>query len=177
MQPVALKRSENYLQAYTEWKISLRSKQFLKVFKDIYEASFFGQGDARCDILRHPQYSMLILHYGDDFLEDEFVFLMDHIQDVLKLNGYYNYMSDSKLITLDGGAKQTVERHYLKPAFDAPRNESGQFDRKFGNVIVEVYYQTDAPHLLKLTCNYYHNPTTLREKGIDKLMEEVLRIV
>lgn len=177
MQPVALKRSETYLQAYTEWKNSLRCKQLLKVFKDIYEASFFGNGDIRCDILRHAQYSMLILHYGDDFFEDDFVYLMDHIQEVLMDNGYYNYMSDSKLITLDGGAKQTVERHYLKPDFDAPRNESGQFDRKFGNVIVEVYYQSDEPHLLKLTCNYYHNPSSQREKGIDKLMEEVLRVI
>lgn len=177
MQPVALKRSETYLHAYNNWKNSLRSKQFLKIFKEIYEASFFGNGDVRCDILRHQQYSMLVLHYGDDFFEEDFVFLMDHIQEVLIANDYYNYMSDSKLITLDGGTKQTVERHYLKPAFDAPRNESGQFDRKFGNVIVEVFYQAETPHLLKLTCNYYHNPTTLREKGIDKLMEEVLRIV
>lgn len=177
MQPVALNRSEDYLSAFTEWKTSRRRELVLRVFKDIYEASFFGNGDIRCDILRQPQYSMLVLHHSDDFFDDDFSFLMDHIQEVLLGLGYYNYMSDSKVATLDGGLKQRIERHYLKPNFVGYVPDSSQFDRKYGNVMVEVFFETEGPTILKLTCNYYYSPQMQREKGIDKLMEEVLRII
>lgn len=173
MQPVVLTRSEKYKLAFTQWKNSNRHKEVLSVFKSIYEASFFGEGDLRCDIIRQPQYSMLILHHGDDFEQNDFAYLMDHMQEVLLGNGYSNYMSDKKLITLDGGTKQNVERHYLKPSIYNPPTEAGQVDRKFGNITIEVFLEEGVPQLLKLTCNYYSDRLMQKEKGIDKLMEEV----
>jgi hypothetical protein len=173
MQPVSLTRTEDYVHAYTEWKNSTRKTEVLKNFKAIYESSFFGDGDLRCDIIRDPKYSMLILHYNDDFFEDDFTYLMDHIQEALLNNGYKNYMSDRKKITLDGGAKQNVERHYLKPSIYNPPAENGKINRKFGNVTVEVFFENKQPLLLKLTCNYYSDRLMQKEKGIDKLMEEV----
>lgn len=173
MQPLSLTRTDDYIHAYTEWKNSARKTEVLKVFKAIYEASFFGNGDFRCDIIRDPQYSMLILHYNDDFFEDDFAYLMDHIQEVLLNNGYKNYMSDRKKITLDGGTKQNVERHYLKPSIYNPPAENEQIDRKFGNTMVEVFFENNQAQLLKLTCNYYNDRLMQKEKGIDKLMEEV----
>lgn len=173
MQPVTLKRTDDYKSAFNEWKNSKRKTDVLQTFKAIYEASFFGDGDIRCDIIRQQQYNMLILHFGDDFFEDDFTFLMDHMQEVLLANGYSNYMSDRKKITLDGGAKQDVERHYLKPSIYNPPNEDGQVDRKFGNVTVEVFFEGNAPEFLKLTCNYYNDRLMQKEKGIDKLMEAI----
>ncbi len=173
MQPVSLTRTEEYLHAFNEWKNSNRKTQVLETFKLVYEASFFGDGDMRCDIIRQPQYNMLILHYGDDFFESDFAYLMDHIQEVLLKNGYKNYMSDRKKITLDGGSKQNVERHYLKPSIYTPLTKNGQIDRKFGNVTIEVFLEEDKPQLLKLTCNYYSDRLMQKEKGIDKLMEKV----
>lgn len=163
------------MQAYNAWKTGKRRKDVLKVFKAIYESSFFGNGDLRCDILREPQYSVLALHYTHDFDPEDFTYLMDHTQEVLLTGGYTNYMSDRKTITLDGGAKQNVERHYLKPAYNNPLTDEGLVDRKYGNVIIEVFYDDEMPQLLKLTCNYYSERTMQKEKGIDKLMEEVLR--
>ena len=175
MQPEILKRSEEFKEAYTQWKNSPQSKQLLKKVKAIYEASFFGNGDIRCDILRHPAYNLLVLHYTDDFETEDFIYLMDHIQEVLLGNGYFNYMSDKKRIALDGGLKQTVERHYLKPDTIFATGNTERPDRRFGNVIIEVYYNNADPQLLKLTCNYYNERNQQKEKGIDKLMEEILK--
>jgi hypothetical protein len=173
MQPVILTRNDVFLDAYNEWKKSQRKTDVLNTFKTIYEASFFGDGDVRCDILRQPQYNMLVLHYGDDFWEDDFTFLMDHIQEVLLTNGYSNYMSDRKKITLDGGTKQDVERHYLKPSIYNPPTDSGQIDRKFGNITIEVFFEETTPQILKLTCNYYSDRLMQKEQGIDRLMEAI----
>lgn len=173
MQPVSLKRTEDYLEAYLQWKEGNQKTKTLNLFKTIYEASFFGNGDIRCDIIRQPQYSMLVLHYTDDFEEDDFTFLMDHVRDVLLNNGYSNYMSDKKRITLDGGTKQDVERHYLKPSIYNPPTEDGKIDRKFGNITIEVFFDAETPQLFKLTCNYYQDRLMQTEKGIDKLMEAV----
>lgn len=173
MQPVTLTRTDDYKTAFDDWKKSPRKAEVLKTFKSIYEASFFGNGDVRCDIIRQPQYNMLILHFGDDFYDDDFTFLMDHIQEVLLANGYSNYMSDRKKITLDGGTKQDVERHYLKPSIYNPPLENGQLDRKYGNTTIEVFFEDAEPQLLKLTCNYYSDRLMGKEMGIDKLMEKV----
>lgn len=173
MQPVTLTRTEDYKNAFLEWKKSARKTQVLETFKAIYESSFFGNGDVRCDIIRQAQYNMLVLHYGDDFFDDDFTFLMDHIQEVLLANGYSNYMSDRKKITLDGGTKQDVDRHYLKPSIYNPPTENGQIDRKFGNITIEVFFEETTPQILKLTCNYYNDRLMQKEKGIDKLMEAV----
>lgn len=174
MQPVILVRDEAFKEGFAEWKKSSRSSQLLAVFKQIYESSFFGTGDVRCDIIRQPQYNMLVLHYTDDFGNNDFAYLMDHIQERLINEGYYNYMSDRKQETHDGGLRQTVERHYLKPATIFNNNETERPDRKFGNVIVEVYYEGEESSYLKITCNYYSERLSIKEKGIDKLMEVIL---
>ncbi len=174
MQPASLTRTENYTHAYTEWKGSTRKTEVLQTFKAIYEASFFGNRiSSQCAIIREPQYSTLLLHYGDDFFENDFTYLMDYIQEVLLNNTYKNYMSDRKKITLDGGTKQNVERHYLKPPIYTPSTKNGQVNRMFGNVTIEVFFENTETKLLKLTCNYYSNRLTQKEKGIDKLMEEI----
>jgi hypothetical protein len=175
MQPEVLKRNEEFKRAYTNWKTSDNKADLLKAFKTIYESSFFGQGDARCDIIRQPQYSMLVLHYTNDFDFEDFCYLMDHIQETLLATGYFNYMSDLKVVTLDGGVRQTIERHYLKPATIFETTDISKLDRLFGNVIIETYYEDNEPQLLKLTCNYYNQRDSIKEKGIDKLMEEVLK--
>jgi hypothetical protein len=175
MQPEVLKRNEEFKKAYTNWKTGENKTGLLKAFKTIYESSFFGQGDTRCDIIRQPQYSMLVLHYTPDFDMDDFAYLMDHMQETLLAKGYFNYMSDQKHITLDGGVRQTIERHYLKPATIFETTDISKLDRLFGNVIIETYYVDNEPQLLKLTCNYYIQRDSIKEKGIDKLMEEVLK--
>lgn len=175
MQPSVLKRTEEYKAAYAEWKAGNRRKQLLNVFKEIYESSFFGQGDARCDIIRQPQYSMMVLHYGDDFFDGDFTYLMDLMQETLIGEGYFNYMSDQKQQTLDGGVKQTIDRHYLKPATIFETTDISKLDRLYGNITIETFYEDNEEQLLKLTCNYYSERLSIKEKGIDKLMEVILK--
>jgi len=173
MPPEILKRSVEFKTAYNSWKTNGNGASILALLKSFYEATF-THGDARCDIIRRPEYNMLVLHYTDDFVPDDFTFLMDHVQDVLLANGYYNYMSDLRRQALDGGMKQVTERHYLKP--NIAFGPQASTDRRFGNVIIEVVYEDDAPVYLKLTCNYYSERHLPMAKGIDKLMEEILKL-
>ncbi|MDL5049868.1 hypothetical protein QQ054_28045 [Oscillatoria amoena NRMC-F 0135] len=109
------------------------------------------------------------------FFDGDFTYLMDLMQETLIAVGYFNYMSDQKQQTLDGGVKQTIDRHYMKPATIFETTDISKLDRLYGNVTIETFYEDNEEQLLKLTCNYYSERLSIKEKGIDKLMEVILK--
>lgn len=134
-----------------------------------------GETDWDCDIIQTPTYAMLILHHMDDWDENDYRYLMDYWREQILEEGYIAYMSDSRLEILDGGIRQRIERHYLKPnVFDAIKLGL-PIDRKYGNLTLELVFLGDEVDYLKMTMGFYHERVKRGQMGLERLMQVLLK--
>ncbi|MDX5319721.1 MAG: hypothetical protein LPK45_01535, partial [Bacteroidota bacterium] len=128
-----------------------------------------------CDIIQTPTYDMFILHEMEEWEENDYRYVMDFWRERILDQGYIAYMSDSRTDVLDGGIRQRIERHYLKPnVFDAIK-QGLPVDRKYGNLTLELVFLNNEVDYLKLTMGFYHERNRARAMGLDKLMEVLLK--
>lgn len=171
----ALVRNEKYLKNYQEWVDSTRFREFLGTVRDAFGAAAFKDGHEICDVFRYPTSVIMVVHHANDFAEAELSFFMDYLQQQVLTMDYYNYMSDRRGETMDGGIVVETHRHYLKPRIKPGVAKTELIDRKFGNIILETTFEEQYPVFFKLTCNYYNERNQKKELSFDTLMQELLR--
>ena len=168
-----LERDEAYNALYNDWKLKDVSR-VLEKLKVVYESGFFGSSNPDCEVIRTSSYSSLWLRSVHEFDTLTCRFLMDYLRERILDLGYTSYTSDRRISVSDGGERQVVERHYLKPDIFEAVMDGRQTDRRFGNITLELFLQNDTADYFRLMQTYYHEREGNREKGLDELMQMLL---
>ncbi|MBI1221523.1 MAG: hypothetical protein GC180_02875 [Bacteroidetes bacterium] len=173
--PKKLIRESGFIPAYEEWKLGKGRNSSIRRVREFFDKFMLGESSWDCDIIQTPTYAMLILHHMDDWDEDDYRYLMDFWRERILGEGYIAYMSDSRVEVLDGGIRQRIERHYLKPnVFDAIRLGL-PVDRKYGNLTLELVFLGEEVDYMKMTMGFYHERAKRGQMGLERLMEVLLK--
>jgi len=168
-------RKEEYDSAYETWKLGTDRHSALRRVREMYELYMLGRRSADCDVIQTPTYAMFIIHALDDWDTDDYRYLMDFWKERILEEGYYTYMSDKRHDILDGGVHEKIERHYMKPDVFEAMKLGLPIDRRYGNLTMELVFFENEADFLKLTMGFYHERSRGREKGLDRLMEVLLK--
>lgn len=169
----SLTRSDSFQSAYKDWKSSTDKTSLLRQLRSDFESSFFGYASSEIDLIRTPTYHMLI--YKRNLSLEDAQYLSDYWKECLLQNSYTLYMSDVRSSVQDGGKHENIERHYLKPDIYDALLQGEPVDRKYGNITIELHRSDLSFEHLKLTQAFYHERDTQLPKGLDALMEYLLK--
>lgn len=168
-------REDAYDYSYDLWKLGPDRHSAIRRIREMYELSVLGRHSVECDVIQTPTYAMFIIHAQDDWQTDDYRFLMDFWKERILDEGYYNYMSDKRTDILDGGVREKIERHYLKPdVFDAMKLGL-PINRRYGNLTLELVFYEGEVDYFKITMGFYHERNRARELGLERLMEVLLK--
>lgn len=173
--PKILIREKSYKQAYNSWKSGKERNHVISRVREFYELSILGEKSLECEVIQTPTYAMFIVHDQEDWDEDTYRFLMDYWREKVLGEGYTAYMSDQRRELLDGGIRLKIERHYLKPDVYEAMMKGLPINRRYGNVTLELVFFGEEVDYLKMTMGFYHERNKHREKGLENLMEVLLK--
>lgn len=168
-------RAEAYDSSYDYWKLGTDRQSAIRRIREMYELSVLGGHSLDCDVIQTPTYAMFIIHAFDDWETDDYRFLMDFWKERILEEGYYNYMSDKRSDILDGGVREKIERHYMKPEVSEAMKLGLPINRRYGNLTMELVFFEDEVDYLKITMGFYHERSRARELGLERLMEVLLK--
>ncbi len=149
-----IKRTEEELVAYENWKDRLERRRLTDWLIAEYTSSKNNPGnvDPALDFMDNSRAQGFIIHYQEEHLASDYVFLLDYLKEKTLEMGYRSYMSDQKTYQ-KGAFVEGVQRHYLKPN---PQADSSQpINQQFGNITIELVFRDEKTHHLRLMATGY----------------------
>lgn len=177
-QPViheVIKRSQEELIAYEQWKESLTRRRLTGWLSDQYAIYRIDKTatDNALDFLDTPSVKGFVIHfYKTNFSRQDVTFLMDFLKDQVSRLDYRVDLSDTRTYNRKNWV-ETVERHYLKPR-NNPAPEVGKIDQKYGNITIEVLLHDDKVHNLKFRATSYKDHLFQEADDFRELMQMIL---
>ena len=155
-----LLRTDNEQQAYTTWRATMACKNWKLFLKKEQEA--FAKRCKMAEVIGCVKFEQLKCCQNFHLVFDnkihntkDFTFLLDHFKDALLQNGYQLHTSDVRTYHCSETKKETIERHYLKPA---PILVAGEkIDQRFGNVTLVLHSKNGVPDYLACRSTHYRD--------------------
>jgi len=162
-----LKRSDQHLTDYEDWKHGLARKRMTDWLIAEFSVSKSNPQalDDAIDFMDNLHSRGFILHYQEDRQESDYLYLLDFLKERVLELGYKSYMSDVKSYSRNEDV-ETIQRHYLKPkpSFEPPINQ------QFGNVTIELVFKNDKTKHLRLSATPYMDRTYQEPREFSQLI-------
>lgn len=166
-----LRRSESYLQAYTEWKNSGQAVELMRKVEKSYEMKKGGiEGLYPIHLFNSAAANGFALSYHPTISRQEFRFLLDYLRDRVLALGYRLANTDHQIRDKETYI-QTTEKHYLKPPIS--RAAAKKSEQRYGNILLEYVLIDNQPSYLKLMVTIYTDHLYSKAQSYDELIEKL----
>lgn len=166
-----LRRSESYLQAYSEWKSSGEAEELLRKVKTSYQMKSGGiEGLYPVHLFNSAAANGFALSYHPTISRQEFRFLLDYLRDRVLDLGYRLANTDHQIRDKETYI-QTTEKHYLKPPIS--RAQAKKAEQHYGNILLEYVLIDNQPSYLKLMVTIYTDHLYTEAQPYDELIEQL----
>lgn len=165
-----IKRSEEDLKDYQQWKNSLACRRLFDWIHDQYAAYLIGPNktDEAIDFLRTPSAKGFVIYFRKmKYSRLEIQHFFDLLKEKVKALGYRSYVSDTKIYP-KGKWVENTQRHYLKPraSFEfTAEDELKKMAQQFGNINIEMCIRDEEVWHLKFSATSYND--RMYEKAVD----------
>ncbi|MEM7105609.1 MAG: hypothetical protein AAF502_20900 [Bacteroidota bacterium] len=169
-----IERNDAEIADYNKWKEGLDKRRIIDWVNNEYVVFMTQPDDVDTDLdfLNTPMSKGFVLHFRKErHAERDFIHLFDYLKEKVLSLGYRSYMSDTR--TYNRGQKvETVQRHYLKPAFSKKGDQ--KLDQRFGNITVELLQVNNIVINLKFSATGYVDHNFSAVEDYKKLMASVM---
>jgi len=168
-----IKRSDDHIQKYEQWKESVVHSQLLNWISEQYASYRQDRSttNTSIDFLNTPSTKGVAIHFGDmNYSTDDARFLFDYFREAIKKHNYRTQVSDTRTYSKSTWV-ETVERHYLKPR--PQYDDLGKIDQAFGNITILLTLRDEKVYSLKLSATAYVDRLFNDAKGFEGLMRVI----
>ncbi len=171
-----IKRSEEELKNYENWKNSLAARRLLDWLKNEYFTYLTSPKniDQSIDFLNTTSKKGFVIHFSNmQYRLEEITFLFDYLKEKMKELPYRIYVSDTRTYPKNDFV-ETIHRHYLKPSLKL--KVAGQkADQAFGNITIEMLLKNDKIVDLKFSATTYRDHQFEEAGDFNDLMKEIIQ--
>lgn len=169
-----IKRSEEQLANYEQWKDSLAARRLIDWLKNEYFTYLTSPKniDRSIDFLNSTSKKGFVIHFSNmEYRLEEVTFLFDYLKEKVKELPYRTYVSDTRTYPKNDFV-ETIHRHYLKPSLKlkAAGQKAGQ---AFGNITIEMLLKNDQIVDLKFSATTYRDHQFKEAGDFNDLMREL----
>ncbi len=109
--------------------------------------------DRSIDFLDTPSSKGFVIHFHQtQYSNRDGQHLFDYLKERVLAQNYRTQISDLRTYQRTQ-IVETVQRHYVKPR--SAQNEQGQFDQRYGNVMIELTFKNEQLYNLKFRATSY----------------------
>ena len=145
-----IERSESYIDSMNQWKADKKDIVWLQMLFGLID-----RGDERFVDILDSEHAHGWMFYLSKFERDvsDAPHVFDAIKERTKEQGYVCHLADTRIFKHPDYVEQK-DRYFLKPRFEYCE-ESRQFIQRFGNIMVELIFHNEKPHILKICAHSY----------------------
>ena len=173
-----LKRSAAEKEDYQYWKQTLVLRRLLDWLKDQFAVYQYDPNhiDEGLDFLSTPSTKGFVIHFNKTrYSQRDVNHFFDYLKEQVLLLGYRTQISDTRSYQRASWV-ESIDRHYLKPGptFKIKAPENGQFEQKYGNVMIELERRNDKVYNLRFRATSYKDRLFKEASDFKELMQNIM---